>query len=868
MTDVLAELATVFPALSRFAAAGATVVPHPRYRSQRAVRELLEQLASTQPVVLVLDDFHWADAASIGPGGRAAAPAGPRSTCSWCWGIEAPAAAGAGWPSALERAHRDGGPVTGIELGALSRDEARELLGAARRGIRSSTGALRRERRRPVLSRAARPRAAAAAASSAAARRRRPFATCRRVAGALREELSLLSDAGAPGARRGGGGGRPVRARAGRGRRPSRAAALDALDALLRPRLVRATDVPRRFRFRHPIVRRAVYEATPAGWRLAAHERCAEALAARGARGARAHHVERPRARGRGGGRGLREAGEAAAQRAPATRPPGSTPRSGSCPRRPRRRACRAAARARQALAAAGRSPRATRAAREPPAGPEESTALRPLTTACAGVEHLLGQHEQAHARLISASTACRTRHRRGGRADDRAGDGRFYRMDYRWMSRVGREGGDRRARLGDPPLATAAAAVAGVRGRRHGATHGRVAHAEAAALVADLSDDELARASTPPATRRRRALPRPLPRGGRARRAGADGRPGDRAERAVPLAYSILGQVRLLRGRLSEAAELLDNAVEGARLSGNVQALAGNLVNRSLTAVAAGDLDLALSTAQENAELTEGLDQSLICAAGVALATALLETGAAGRAVDALLSSSGGDELPLIPGVWRARSLELLTRCWLASGRQPEAARAASLAQRTAERLTLRVARSMADRAHAAVALAVGRPDAAAQHALASVAAADEVGMPVDAALSRILAGRALAQAGQPERAVTELQRAADDLHACGALRYRAAAESELRKLGRHIARRTKPGNRHGSGIESLTSREREIAQLVVDRRTNREIAETLFLSPKTVETHLRTLFHKLDVSSRDEVARAVERSGTPKRV
>ena len=157
-------------------------------------------------------------------------------------------------------------------------------------------------------------------------------------------------------------------------------------------------------------------------------------------------------------------------------------------------------------------------------------------------------------------------------------------------------------------------------------------------------------------------------------------------------------------------------------------------------------------------------------------------------------------------------------------------------------------MARSMADRAHAAVELAAGRPDTAAQHALASVAAADEVGMPVDAALSRTLAGRALAQAGQHERAVTELRRAAEDLHACGALRYRAAAESELRKLGQHISRRTRPGNRHGSGIESLTSRERQIAQLVVDRKTNREIAETLFLSPKTVETHMRTLFHKLE--------------------
>ena len=134
---------------------------------------------------------------------------------------------------------------------------------------------------------------------------------------------------------------------------------------------------------------------------------------------------------------------------------------------------------------------------------------------------------------------------------------------------------------------------------------------------------------------------------------------------------------------------------------------------------------------------------------------------------------------------------------------------------------------------------------------------------MPVEAALSRTLAGRALAQAGQPERAVTELRRAAEDLHACGALRYRAAAEFELRRLGQHIHRRTKPGNPHGSGIESLTSRELQIARLVVDRKTNPEIAETLFLSPKTVETHMRTLFHKLDVSSRVEVARAIERSG-----
>jgi len=82
------------------------------------------------------------------------------------------------------------------------------------------------------------------------------------------------------------------------------------------------------------------------------------------------------------------------------------------------------------------------------------------------------------------------------------------------------------------------------------------------------------------------------------------------------------------------------------------------------------------------------------------------------------------------------------------------------------------------------------------------------------------------------------------------------------LRKLGRHIHRRTHPGSTEGSGIESLTERELQVARLVVDRRTNSEIAAELFLSQKTVETHLRNIFHKMDVTTRAALARAVERA------
>jgi DNA-binding NarL/FixJ family response regulator len=73
-------------------------------------------------------------------------------------------------------------------------------------------------------------------------------------------------------------------------------------------------------------------------------------------------------------------------------------------------------------------------------------------------------------------------------------------------------------------------------------------------------------------------------------------------------------------------------------------------------------------------------------------------------------------------------------------------------------------------------------------------------------------------------------------------------------------VHRRTRPGKTDGKGLETLTARELQVAQLVVDRKTNPEIAAELFLSNKTVESHLRNIFHKLSVSSRVELARAVE--------
>jgi DNA-binding NarL/FixJ family response regulator len=105
-------------------------------------------------------------------------------------------------------------------------------------------------------------------------------------------------------------------------------------------------------------------------------------------------------------------------------------------------------------------------------------------------------------------------------------------------------------------------------------------------------------------------------------------------------------------------------------------------------------------------------------------------------------------------------------------------------------------------------------------------------------------------------------LQHAATALEACGALRWRDEAERELRRLGHRVHHRTRRGKAGATGIEALTSRELQVARLVVDRKTNPQIAAELFLSQKTVETHLRNIFRKVDVSSRVELARTVERA------
>ena len=867
---VRAELAAVLPSFAAFAAPGEAAMHHERYRGHRAVRELLELLAKAQPLVLVLDDLHWADPASVELLGTLLhrPPAAPVLLAIAARPRQIPERL----QTALERAHR-AGTLTRFELRALTRDQAKELLGesvdqAAAAGLYEDSGGnpFYLEQLARMLDHTGNAPAQAPAPSFDGVQV--PPA----VAAALAEELGLLSREARlvlEGAAVAGEPFDPELAAAAAG--TSDAAAIAALDELLRLDIVRQTDVPRRFRFRHPLVRRSVYETTPGGWRLGAHERSAQALLERGASApARAHHVERAARHGDLAAiTTLREAGEAAAQRAPA-----SAARWFAAALRLLTATTPAEERV-ELLLAHSRAVAATGQFEDSHATliecaqivPEDAQALRTrVAVECAGVERLLGRHTQARARLESALSDLRDPDSPEAMALmlELASDSLLrgeYEAIHGWAARAV----ELAQPLSDPVLEAAARAMHALAAALTGAVPEASAHCdEAAGSIDSLPDEEVARrldslvhlATAEIYLDRFEATAR------HAARALAIGRATGQGD-LFPLIFPMLGSALWVQGRVVESAQIFDDAIDAARGLDNFQALAWNLFNRSFVASVAGDVELAIATATESIELAKGLDDSVVSAhAAWALAFPLREIGQAEQAADLLLASTGGEELRLIPGGWRAYGLDLLTRCLLEAGRRAQAERVAQAAAACAEAVGLPMATGLAGRAAAAVTLDAGDAASAAEQALASANGLEGVGMVYDAAVSRMLAGRALAQAGEPDRAVAELERAAAAFDSFGSIRYRTQAEQEVRKLGRHIHRRTRPGKADGIGVESLTERELEVARLIVDRKTNPQIAAALFLSPKTVETHIRNMFRKLAVSSRVELARAIERA------
>jgi DNA-binding NarL/FixJ family response regulator len=275
-----------------------------------------------------------------------------------------------------------------------------------------------------------------------------------------------------------------------------------------------------------------------------------------------------------------------------------------------------------------------------------------------------------------------------------------------------------------------------------------------------------------------------------------------------------------------------------------------------------AGDTARALASAKEAVARSERVSETYFSSLSrLHLASALHAAGnAAGARVELAAFEAGPDQWLL--DLRGGHGWVLLIRAQIALGEldAADASAATALQRARASSLPQRTGAALCGRA--AVLLARGEPVAAIEIAGEAVASTRSTGNALLAARAQALLATALARGGELERGIPELERAERALLECGAAREADATTQELRRLGRRRPRRVRgvsPGARadpaHGPR-SALSAREREVATLVATGKRNRDVAAALFLSEKTVESHLARIYDKLGVRSRAALA------------
>jgi DNA-binding CsgD family transcriptional regulator len=355
---------------------------------------------------------------------------------------------------------------------------------------------------------------------------------------------------------------------------------------------------------------------------------------------------------------------------------------------------------------------------------------------------------------------------------------------------------------------------------------------------------------------------------------------------------FSLATIVLVWAEQYAEAAELLNAAVRECRAAGAGGNLATALTYRAWLALRRGDLrgaEVDARTGVEAADLPLPLLYRLI-ASGI-LVSALVERGARDDAARALAAVEAWAEMPAMgPATLRLARARLR----MAQGRTEEALADYLAVGEVASRSGVRSPSILPWRSEAAVAqLVLGDRAAALGLAEEDLALARGFGTPSALGLALRAAGLAtggrrgeellrnavdvlagsearveqiraqtdlgahLRRANRRAEAREHLRAALDAAHRTGAGALATRAETELRATG------ARPRSRVLSGLDSLTASERRVADLASEGMTNREIAQALFVTARTVEGHLTQAFRKLDVSSRDELASALGAPG-----
>jgi len=151
--------------------------------------------------------------------------------------------------------------------------------------------------------------------------------------------------------------------------------------------------------------------------------------------------------------------------------------------------------------------------------------------------------------------------------------------------------------------------------------------------------------------------------------------------------------------------------------------------------------------------------------------------------------------------------------------------------------------------------ALLTSNPDEAERLFEAALEAHEQAGRPFERARTELAYGEQLRRARRRADARVQLRAALERFEALGAQLWAERARVELRASGQ-TARKRDP-----STLDDLTAQEIHIAQLVAEGRTNRDVAGQLFLSPRTIDYHLRNVFRKLGITSRTQLAASWQR-------
>lgn len=309
---------------------------------------------------------------------------------------------------------------------------------------------------------------------------------------------------------------------------------------------------------------------------------------------------------------------------------------------------------------------------------------------------------------------------------------------------------------------------------------------------------------------------------------------------------HCYLAEVECRAGNWDAAAAHAREAVEIGEDSGHLKGRGSMLFPRALVAALRGEIEAARSDAEEGVRISLG-NEDLLSASCNRAVLGFLELSR-GRFPEAMahlepvlsfLESMGTEEPCIIPCAPDA--IEAL----VSLGRLEEAEHLIEELEQRGFRRGRPWGVATATRGRGMLYAARGDLQGARAFLDDALARHDEIPQPFERARTLLVRGEVERRARQKRAARSSFDQASALFAALGAPLWERKASDGLARVG----------GRRGSSIE-LTPTERRVAELVAEGRRNREVADTLFISVKTVEANLSRVFHKLGVRSRTELA------------